>query len=255
MLIVCPSCASTYSLTSEQLGDGRQLRCAKCRQLWHATPADAIPESEGVQAQADLSTSLDASFVSQEAREAPRADHEALEASTAPAPEKRRPAPGRRRADAPKRTGRGLRLSTVHAAAAALLVAATLAVTQRAAIVRIMPQTAKLYAAAGAPVNLRGLEFGDLRSELVIDRDQAILVVEGQIKGVSAGETEVPKVTVSLRGAEGREIYAWTSDVSRSTLGKGESTTFRTRLVSPPAEGRDVVVRFADRDSHATLTR
>jgi CheY-like chemotaxis protein len=62
-------------------------------------------------------------------------------------------------------------------------------------------------------------------------------------------------VEAACDGAEGREIYAWTSDVSRSTLGKGESTTFRTRLVSPPAEGRDVVVRFADRDSHATLTR
>src|SRR5690348_8286952 len=44
MLIVCPSCASSYSLTSEQLGAGRSLRCAKCRHTWHATPADALDE-------------------------------------------------------------------------------------------------------------------------------------------------------------------------------------------------------------------
>jgi predicted Zn finger-like uncharacterized protein len=252
MLIVCPSCASTYSLTPEQLGEGRQLRCAKCRQQWHATPADAVEERDLAGAtETDPSMSLDAPVLSPDVRDTLRADHPPME----PLAEPRRPPAGRRSAAKAKRASVLARLSTVHVAAAALLIAVALAVTQRAAIVRILPQTAKLYAAAGAPVNLRGLEFQDLRSELVIDRDQAILVVEGQIKGVSGGETEVPKVTVSLRGAEGREIYAWTSDVSRSTLGKGESTSFRTRLVSPPAEGRDVVVRFAERDSHASVSR
>src|SRR5690349_20326411 len=153
MLIVCPSCASAYSLNSEQLGEGRQLRCAKCRQQWFATPADAVEESEiRGRPDADALTSLDAPVVSPDARDALRADPRPAEEQPAPEAEPRRPAPGRRRTEKPKKATGRVRLSSVHAAAAALLIVAVLAATQRAAIVRILPQTARLYAAVGAPV-------------------------------------------------------------------------------------------------------
>jgi hypothetical protein len=34
---------------------------------------------------------------------------------------------------------------------------------------------------------------------------------------------------------------------ARSILAPGETAAFRTRLASPPAEGRDVIVRFFNR--------
>jgi predicted Zn finger-like uncharacterized protein len=39
MLIVCPSCASSYDVDPAVLEpDGRQVRCVRCRTIWHAEP-------------------------------------------------------------------------------------------------------------------------------------------------------------------------------------------------------------------------
>ena len=248
MLIVCPSCASTYSLTPDQLGDGRTLRCASCRETWFATPADARDEPT-VEAAPDP-----ASDTSQEIADAALAaapvvpDDAAPPPAEAPVPERRR----RKRAS-PRATLRSLlgsiQISAAHLAAIALVGVLTVAVTQRVGIVRLLPQTARLYAALNLPVNLRGLSFEGVRSELVMDREQSILVVEGEILGVSSGRSTVPRVMLSLRGPSGEELYAWSAEAPRDTLGKGEVVPFRTRLVAPPAEGRNVVIRFADSDS------
>ncbi|CEJ10988.1 hypothetical protein BN1110_01274 [bacterium YEK0313] len=45
MLIVCPSCATAFRVNAAVLGDGgRQVRCARCRTVWHATFDSALPE-------------------------------------------------------------------------------------------------------------------------------------------------------------------------------------------------------------------
>jgi predicted Zn finger-like uncharacterized protein len=42
MLIVCPSCATSYDVKPASLQpDGRQVRCVRCRAVWHAEPAEA----------------------------------------------------------------------------------------------------------------------------------------------------------------------------------------------------------------------
>lgn len=42
MLIVCPSCATSYDVELASLGlFGRQVRCSRCRAVWHAAPAHA----------------------------------------------------------------------------------------------------------------------------------------------------------------------------------------------------------------------
>jgi len=39
MLIVCPSCATSYDVEPARLEpDGRQVRCVRCRTVWHAEP-------------------------------------------------------------------------------------------------------------------------------------------------------------------------------------------------------------------------
>lgn len=43
MLIVCPSCATSYQVSAASLGgSGRSVRCAKCRTVWFATPTNTI---------------------------------------------------------------------------------------------------------------------------------------------------------------------------------------------------------------------
>lgn len=253
MLIVCPSCASTYSLTPEQLGQGRTLRCASCRETWFASPADAREEPPVEVVAPDPAT--DSPPAADDLLAIPLIVPEATASDADPSATDEPPKPKRRarKPAGPRRTLRSrlasIQISAAHLATIALVGVLTLAVTQRVGIVRLMPQTARLYAALNLPVNLRGLSFEGVRSELIMDREQAILVVEGEILGVAPGRSAVPRVMLSLRGPSGEELYAWSADAPRDTLGKGEVVPFRTRLVAPPAEGRNVVIRFAETDS------
>jgi hypothetical protein len=141
------------------------------------------------------------------------------------------------------------KLTPLHIGVTALALVLAAGVVQRKAIVRAMPQTAKLYAALGLAVNLRGLEFHGVRTSLVKDGDQSILVVEGEIRAVAKDPVDIPRLQLSLRGADGHELYAWTAEAPRAALQPGEITPFRARLVAPPSEGLDVVVRFVERDA------
>src|SRR5256885_8405249 len=43
MLIVCPTCATTYQIKLAALGEaGRNVRCANCKNTWFATPDSAV---------------------------------------------------------------------------------------------------------------------------------------------------------------------------------------------------------------------
>ena len=116
----------------------------------------------------------------------------------------------------------------------------------RASIVRHAPQLASLYGAIGLPVNLRGLNF----TEVKVSRDThgvAVLVVEGSIVSATSQPVEVPRLRFAMRNEAGGEIYAWTAVPMREVLEPGETLAFRSRLASPPGEGRDVTVRFFTR--------
>ena len=58
MLIVCPSCATSYMIDPASLGpEGRTVRCARCKATWFASPKKQAPEVnafvDGVIAEAD----------------------------------------------------------------------------------------------------------------------------------------------------------------------------------------------------------
>ncbi len=144
--------------------------------------------------------------------------------------------------------GKALRPLMRPANLVAVLLAAVLVVgvTERRKVVRILPQTARLYAAIGLPVNLRGVAFADVRSGLVtVDKDQTALVVEGEIRNVTRAPVQVAGLSLDLRGKEGQTLYSWTAEPPKPVLEPGEAVPFRSRLVSPPADGHDIVVRFA----------
>jgi len=135
----------------------------------------------------------------------------------------------------------------------ALLIAANGAILLwRHEIVRSMPQTARLFAAVGLPVNLRGIDFVDVTTTKETHEGVTVLVVNGTIANNTREPHEVPRIRFSLKGAAGNEVYAWTTVPARGSLGVGESEPFNTRLASPAADGREVVVRFFTRRDVAT---
>jgi hypothetical protein len=126
-----------------------------------------------------------------------------------------------------------------------LVVMATTAIADRAAIVAIAPATAAIYAAVGVPVNLRDLSVGDVRVTTTQQPDSSgELLVTGEIANLRDRETAAPNLRLALRDEDGRELYVWTARAPKSRLGAHERVTFRARLAAPPAGVRDVLVKF-----------
>jgi predicted Zn finger-like uncharacterized protein len=141
---------------------------------------------------------------------------------------------------------------------AAVLVLFALNVTligARNDVVRNMPQTASLFAAIGLPVNLRHLRFDNVRISRERQDGVNILVVEGTIVSTSDRPVTVPRLRFTARDAAGQEIYTWTALPSRSVLGPGEHVDFRSRLASPPADAKNVLVRFFNARDAALATK
>ncbi len=262
MLLTCPSCETSFRVKPDVLGPaGRTVRCARCHASWFAMPegiereramADA-PASEAASTSLLVVPSNDPVFWREPLAECeaapslvpdifpdirPAPPEEAAEVERKPA---RRALPPR---SAPRKSSRkGLGVA-ILAAAGALVVAA---IAARASVVRAIPDLAGVYAAAGLPVNLRGLEFREVRTTSETQDGIAVLVIEGEIVNVAKHAVEVPRVRLAVLGAGGQELYSWTALLPRSTLSEDEKVPFRSRLASPPSEGREVLVRFLTR--------
>ena len=150
---------------------------------------------------------------------------------------------------APRRAGRrsGRSFGRLPIAILALLALNAALISWRAQVVRLLPQTASLYAALGLPVNLRGLSFANVTSATESRDGMQVLVIEGTIASASARAVEVPRLRFSVRNRRGQEVYAWTALPARNVLAPGETLAFRSRLASPPPDARDVLVRFFHR--------
>jgi predicted Zn finger-like uncharacterized protein len=266
MLIVCPTCATTYQISPPALGAGRNVRCAQCKNTWFATaepvleealaapaaaaaddfaqtpaqdilpPAPPVPDNPFVVADAPP-------LVPSEADGAPKFDPGVPDQGETLAAKRARQA----HVDRKNRPGLLRRMFSLPVSIIVMLAILLGALNWRASVVRHFPQTASLYAALGLPVNLRGLFFQDVKSRNEIEDGTSVLVIEGTIVNLTTRMLDVPRLRFALRNGSGHEVYAWTAQPAKSTLGSGNGLPFRARLASPPTDGRDVIVRFLNR--------
>lgn len=228
MLITCPACAAAYTIDESRVGKaGRTVRCSQCRETWFVSRPSSDPD-----AAAPMSSLV-------------AVDEPALPA-IAPVVEQR----GTVRRPPPSRTGRGQPAGSwiarhgATALAALLVLAIPAAVALRRPIVRAVPETARVFTAIGMPVNLVGLDLTDVRSGFTEEDAKRVLIVEGAIANPGAYPLAVPPIQVTVEGAAGELLYAWSTRPPRADLGPAETSRFRIRLASPPPEGRRVVVTF-----------
>ena len=253
MLIVCPSCASEYMIEPAQIGaDGRMVRCAACRDTFFVAGEPELTEEELAE------TEEFHAFLEQQSTAWPAADAPlAVEAESARSEPEVGPAAARLRLRLPSIPLAALaRLAAVPKAPVLALILVGLvggAVLGRERIVAAAPATARLYAAAHLAVNPLGLDLKGVRSELVLNGQDQLLVVEGEILNRRGRDVEVPSLRLTVRGPDGLELYTWTNEPPRKTLAPAETARFRARLASPPAEGREVLVRFAHAAPGATV--
>jgi predicted Zn finger-like uncharacterized protein len=313
MLIVCPTCATSYDVELASLQpNGRQVRCVRCRAIWRAAPshadkllaaAEAIgPEPQAVHAPADDFAEEPALHAADElvadgvawvaldespAAEPAAAEMAAEESDAAVEVESPSIAPvdlddGRPpievEADhaaeedaepledietyAARRNKRGFRrpslhwpLSNLQSGILALIITNAILVGWRGDVVRILPQTASFYATLGLPVNLRGLAFDSVTTTTEQHEGVPILVVEGSVVNNTRKIVDVPRLKFVVRNSANEEVYSWTAVAPRATLPPGDAVAFRSRLASPPTDGRDVLVRFVTRHDIIAGTR
>ena len=135
--------------------------------------------------------------------------------------------------------------SPVLAALFAIVLGSMSLVGLKEQIVRVVPASGPVYAAAGLPVNVRGLEFRGVTSRVAGENAQRLLKVQGEIANLRPGSNQVPPIEVMVEGEDGRPLYRWTAAAPKPSLRAGEKVAFETRLVAPPEAGREVRVRFA----------
>ncbi|HZD91254.1 MAG TPA: MJ0042-type zinc finger domain-containing protein [Pseudolabrys sp.] len=111
-------------------------------------------------------------------------------------------------------------------------------------VVHYLPQTASLFSAIGLPVNLRHLEFKNVRIARTSEGGTTMLVVQGSIVSTSSKPIEVPRLHFAARNKAGQEVYTWTMQPDRSVLQPGERLDFRSAIGSPPKDAVSVLVRF-----------
>ena len=116
---------------------------------------------------------------------------------------------------------------------------------QRVNVVRLFPGAASAYERIGLPVNIRGLEFEDVKYSWETSAGRPVLEVFGDIVNITGRPLKVPTVVFGLRTKEHVEVYQWAADVRSDPLPPGERTAFAAQIPSPPKSIRDVQVRFA----------
>ena len=287
MHIVCPHCSTSYAIDLASLGAaGRTVRCSRCKEVWLARPEDAteIPAPAPAMAEASRQDAEQDAAAEWEAlaredggeeQQTPVVDSPSIVGDWPASPDgtassgtadadwpsiaqndlhdpepagRRRPSWLRAllRPKTPRREPRkpSLSLSTACAAMGALVLALLI---WRVDVVRLLPQTAAFYKLAGLDVNLRGLRFKDVKITSETVEGKPVLVIEGVITGESSKPVELPRLRFSVRDAQGAEIYAWNTILEQPVLKPGEKAWFKSRLASPPPEGRNIDVRFFSR--------
>jgi predicted Zn finger-like uncharacterized protein len=169
------------------------------------------------------------------------------EATASPLPEDIETVAARRARERARNRRFGWPLPALPSAILALILLDLGLIGWRSEIVRVVPQTASLYAAVGLPVNLRGLALVDITTEAVTNEGVPVLLIRGRIVSTAKRTVEVPRLRFAIRNASGIEIYSWTALPTRSLLSPGETVAFESRLASPPPETHDVLVRFFNR--------
>ena len=268
MHIVCPHCTTSFAVNPASFGDaGRMVRCSRCKEVWLAQPEELARARVPAMAEPDPNEDMSAWGITEDEAEEPAAA--AIPMVPSPSISAELPSPATdadwtamardeapaQRADRKSRLPKlprllpsfaprvpRLNLSVVCAAMAALVLALMI---WRVDVVRLMPQTADFYQLLGINVNLRGLAFKDVKVTTETVDGKPVMVIEGNIVGESRMvPVAMPRLRFIVRDAAGTEIYAWNAVLEQQGLNPGDKAWFKSRLASPPAEGRSLDVRF-----------
>lgn len=233
MILTCPSCGTRYRAESASFAPpGRNVRCAKCGQVWF----HAVAEPEPAATAAPIS---------------PVAPEPGRSQSMGAVVTERKAAELDRRRILAEEEPRSSRLLPVLGVILVLLLLAGLgwtAVQYRQTVVRLWPASERVYGAIGLPVNLTGIAIRNVNLRQQVEQGMPVLFVSGTVVNISNRDQPVPQLRAILFDDSRRELYRWTFDAGIPPLSPGASKDFRVPLQNPPPDARAVNISFAGED-------
>ncbi len=228
MIISCPSCSTHYNFPDQRLtGDGMAISCAACGHNWIESRAIEI---------VDIS---------------PRKLPAVIEHGFEPDSEVRRLVEAARRAKevfAVKRRQRLGRLRGWAILGACLLMPVAAAASFPEFVVSMAPIAVRAYDAVGYTVNIYGLEVRRVEQQHAYVDGVRVLTIKGEVSNISSSTQKIPWLRFALSDGRQAEVYNWTLDTGARPLRAGESTSFVTRVASPPETAKNLQIRFAHRN-------
>lgn len=226
MLIKCPKCRSVYDVPDTLVPEeGRVLRCAECGEIWTAQKKDALKK-----------------------RKSPTKDIQKMFERVSKETENL--------FDAPEvKTVEKIRVVNVtrykHTINILLLLVALISVAaalyyMRYDIVRLIPETEKLYDkidVSSVPYG-RNLEFKDITTREFSEDNIAKIEISGAIVNTGKYQTEIPPVKVDIYGKDGTPLLNTTHYLPIPRLEPGYNLLFNIVVTNPTPFGKSIYLTF-----------
>jgi hypothetical protein len=113
-------------------------------------------------------------------------------------------------------------------------------------VAEAFPPASRIYALAGLDINVRGLEFRNVGQKHMLADGTRVLAIQGEIVNVGSREQSIPTLKFILRDGAHQPVYDWTLNSSTRPIKPGETSTFVTRVASPPEPATEIEIRFTD---------
>lgn len=229
MIIKCPKCRAVYDLPDHLMSDeGLKMRCAKCREIWTATPDDALKDT------------------SKNKRQEIQKMFERVSKETAPLFDER-----------PTKVVEKIKVVNVtrykHTVNFILFFIAILSISgllyyMRYDIVRLVPEAEKLY----DKLNIdsiphgRNLEFQAITTREFSEDNVAKIEISGAIVNVGNYQTSLPKIKIEVYDKGEKLISETIHNLPLPRLEPGYHMMFYTVIDNPTPYGKSIYVKFAD---------
>ncbi|MCB1431435.1 MAG: zinc-ribbon domain-containing protein [Alphaproteobacteria bacterium] len=225
MIIRCPSCNTRYDLPASRLdADSTVMKCSVCNHSWLEGRTIEVPYEHVKNALEVVEPRFEADAEIQRLVEATRGAEEAF---------------------ASKRRQRRKTAVSWSAFVIAITMPFAGALAFPDATVRVLPAAMAAYDWAGWDINVYGLNIRKVETQHLNADGTPVIAIKGEIANTTASVRKIPWLRFSLQDAAGAEVYSWQLDTNARPLQPGESTSFVTRIASPPAEAGEVKIRFA----------
>jgi predicted Zn finger-like uncharacterized protein len=235
MIVSCPSCSTRYDLGDQgRSPSALTISCRSCGHSWKEHPIVDIVEVPSRAMARVIHLDQEPELDVQRLVEAARSAHEEFAQQ--------------RRARFKRTVGWAGLVFTVLTP---LMIAAMVPET----VVAAAPVTIRAYEKLGYSVNIYGLEIRHIEQEHTIVKGERVLMIKGEISNPTPDIHKIPWLRFGLEDESAKEVYSWTLDTASRPLRPGETTSFVTRVASPPEFSKNVQIRFAHPEEISSIAK